>query len=206
MSAMLYIVFYYIFYINYILTTDPSCECSGALSSILTENAKNLSIGNTGHFCVCGQYEWSSSGYLVYEGETYTLSVEGNQTWIDYNHVTTSLGYSNKWVKLICCEDQWLDMSQYESSRRYPSADWSALICCLGRIEDVQDTESCFEIGNSTTKSIQNLPGLESYAIIECYANDIIDLYGDNDEAINVTITRIIKKFILFNLTEFDLM
>eukprot|EP00483_Globobulimina_turgida_P000748 UN00748 len=183
------VAFLYLF--SNVLST-ASCECKDAFSSILTESASNISSGETRYFCVCSKYEWSSSGYLVYSGESYNFMVEGDQTWTDYNYNSTANGYTNKWIKLICCEDQWENMNNYIKSLRYPSYPrWAALICCLGRIEDPTDTESCFAINsNSTTKVIQNLPGLATSATIECYANDILEFYGDNAGAINVTITR----------------
>ena len=180
-----------IFYFPLNTLCDPSCSCNDALPSILTENAMNISIGDTHYFCVCSQYEWSSSGYLIKNGESYTFKVEGNQTWEDYHFNTTSFGYINKWMKLICCNDQWAPMDIHLQSIRYPSyPKWAALICCYGRIEDPTDTDSCFPVGNFTTKIIENLSQLTTSITIECYANDIVDMYNDNYGALNVTITR----------------
>lgn len=175
------------------LGASTNCTCEDALTASVIETAKNISVGESGEFCVCGSNDWSSSGYVVKEGESYTFEVEGDQTWTDYNHETTHLGYSNKWIKLMCCNDQWQDMSNYIGNLRFPSHPyWASLICCLGRIEDPTDTVSCFPILDSTSKVFSSIAGTaeDASTTIECYANDIVDFYGDNEGAINVKITR----------------
>ena len=176
-----------------LVSGDSECACSDALSSVLSEDTLRLdSIGEIGYFCVCGKYEWSSSRFSVNEGEKYSFSVEGDQKWSDYNHLTSASGYSSKWMKLICCDEQWTNMRQHIGSLRYPSHPfWGALICCLGRTEDPTDTESCFAVNDEPkTKLIANLPGNDQSTTIECYANDIANFYGDNDGALRVTIQR----------------
>ena len=104
--------------------SDISCDCSDALSSISIENAQNISIGETRTVCVCGSYEWSSSGYLIYSNlnQSYSIYVLGNQYWEDYNHNTSYDGYINKWIKLICCNNQYESMDKYmnDGYLRYP--------------------------------------------------------------------------------------
>ena len=165
-----------------------SCNCTDAQETVLNENLKNISIGEMRNFCVCSQFTWSASGYIVSLNEEYSITVPGTQTWIDYNHVTTADGYLNKWVKMICCDDQWLQMDQYLSSLRYPSGNWAQLICCLGRIDDIT---GCYPIGTGMDIIVSTIPGIAATTTtLDCYANDFYDFYNDNDGAVYVEITR----------------
>ena len=194
----IYIFLIFIFSVFGYGDPDISCDCSDAILSISESNAINISIGETRTFCVCGSYEWSSSGYLIYSNlnQSYSIFVLGNQYWEDYNHNTSYNGYTNKWIKLICCDNQYESMDKYmDIGLRYPlKKRWASLICCYGKIQDLTDQiDYCFSIDNSSINQIRyitNLPQLISKTTIECYANDILNMYGDNDGAINVTITR----------------
>ena len=82
--------------------------------------------------------------------------------------------------RLLCCDDQWQDMSFFESNRRIPGGNWGALVCCINR-----DLDTCVVIGSNN-----QLPATQS-GNIACFANDISEMHIDNDGALNVSITKL---------------
>lgn len=190
MAAIITIIF------DVLFLTQPiscdSCTCADASQSIRDSDLVILSISESKNVCVCSQYEWSDTGIKVALGHEYEFEVKGSQTWIDYQVTTSADGYTDKWIKLLCCDDQWLSLASFESQTRVPSANWAALSCCAGR--STVDSSSCFIIGQGPiTKRIGVLASAEDgFSILACFANDLSGLYGDNAGALNVTITRLV--------------
>lgn len=136
--------------------------------------------------CVCGAQEWNDLTIGVTPNDSYSIQVLGEQKWWDYHFETTPSGYTNKWIRTICCDDQWVDMSHYEHARKIPGAPWASLGCCLDK-----KTEICQDVGVEGTLALDFEPTEQAVATVHCFANDVPHFYWDNYGAVVVNITRL---------------
>ena len=98
----IYCLLFFTINILFILGSN-GCSCETTLETVRDEDTQTMITGQTLHFCVCGRYPWSDSAIKVIANDIYLITVNGVQTWTDYNHITTADGYANKWIKFCLC-------------------------------------------------------------------------------------------------------
>lgn len=144
-------------------------------------------------YCVCGRYFRSEIPLDYTQGETYWLYVDWNNTWSDYHHEVSADGYDNKWLRLMCCDDQWQNMKAWEYKRRMADLNWGTLFCCWG---DSNPQTSCIPRAGSGQKwrngIVHTVGEWAPGDTLKCFANDINQeyFYYDNDLALLLHILR----------------
>lgn len=168
------------------------CQEPDSFKFVELQHLRSLQVDETTWACACGGHQWSSLSVLVQQGQEYFLEVGKSEQWWDYQQESDCRGYDVKFIKLICCDDQWVDMEDFEPDRRAPEEKWNALICCIGRMSP-KDGGNCAPITFNGTLTVHELHGFDEFNVpdIYCFANDVDHFHHDNDGAVNLTITRL---------------
>lgn len=162
-------------------------------------------------FPVYASIKWNPSDFAIQEGETYNITVLGNQTgysdqfWFDGGLRVNAEGYasyfdavSNCYVGMGRCRPQ------LKKKRRLPTANWMSLACAIGQfvrplgeiepgneeryrwmpLDESTLVETIFDVGLSV-----QFRAIYTGQLI-CFANDAHSLYWNNYGSIDVTVTR----------------
>lgn len=162
-------------------------------------------------FPVYAAIKWNPSDFAIQEGETYSITVLGDQNgfssqlWHDGGIRVNSDGYesfydavSNCYVGMARCR------THLKKKRRLPLANWMSLACAVGEfvraLQEIQPGQEAnakwlpldeatlqttvFPVGQSTTYRAT------SSGQLICFANDAHTEYWNNYGFINVTVTR----------------
>ncbi|CAM9333338.1 unnamed protein product [Ascophyllum nodosum] len=156
-------------------------------------------------FAVNSWERWNPSAFAIQEGETYTVSVPGEQYWTDGRIRSDANGYHLHYDAIDAC---WVAVGRCQgylggSKPRVapPRARWMQLVCGIGDfiflarealsgherylpLRDAALQDSLLPIG-------RNLTFLANYTgELICFANDAEGLYGNNRASLNVTVIR----------------
>ena len=67
-------------------------------------------------------------------------------------------------LRLICCDDQWVDMEEFETDRRAPEANWNTLICCVGQ-QSPKEGGNCAPVNFTGTLNVGPLYGFDEFNV-----------------------------------------
>jgi hypothetical protein len=137
----------------------------------LKGKARALKVGESRTIEVeAGRY-WNRSEMLLGKGCRYDFSCNPKQQWIDWSTPANADGYeSNSFI-----------LRASERLRRFPDANWIALIGAIGASQRYG-----FKIGIS-------LKGFTATQTGElcCFANDVSIMYWNNSGSISLTVKRV---------------
>lgn len=162
-------------------------------------------------FTVFAAIKWNPSDFAIQEGETYSVSVFGNQTgyspqfWYDGGIRVNAEGYSSYFDAVSNC---YVGMGRcrphLKKKRRLPDANWMSLACAIGQfvrplteiepgneqnyrwmpLDESTLEETIFNVGQGT-----EFRAIYSGQLI-CFANDAHSQYWNNYGDLQVTVTR----------------
>jgi uncharacterized protein (DUF2235 family) len=143
---------------NYVVERD----CVPARYPLHLEPGRRAIVG------VHAREKWNDTALQLLKGETYLFEASGS--WSDASIRSGPAGYSSPsvWFRLV------------QPLRRVPSANWFALIGCIGPRPD-----TAFVIGEHR-ELVAPADG-----ILHCYANDLAFLYRNNSGWIKLAVTRV---------------
>lgn len=121
--------------------------------------------------------KFNHTGLMLEKGVEYSLQVKGTQTWQDGGISCGPQGWNRKKVSEGLKE---LGFAAMKPFRRYPEADWFALIGCLA-----DSDKTAFVIGN---KKCSLTPTIS--AELCAFANDLDRFYGNNQGRLRLTVRR----------------
>lgn len=128
-----------------------------------------LQVGQSEDAVVRARARWNETGVLLEAGAVYRLEVRGGQHWRD-GFVECDAGGYRRWY-LACLG--W--------HRRFPRADWFALIGAVDRTGPTQ-----FLIGRGLERFVAPRDGQ-----LTCYANDWPCMYWNNRGQVTLTVKRL---------------
>ena len=137
----------------------------------------HLEVGQSHTFRVVARNQYNASQVMLQAGATYQFHVSGS--WTDKNIRTNANGWTSDAVRPIMRPL----VRAAEKKRRYPNANWFALIGTIGCNECDHFYIGCG--GAQKTFTVRQSGPL--YA----FANDLTSKYGNNSGCLTVTIQRV---------------
>ncbi|MCB8951019.1 MAG: hypothetical protein H6650_03300 [Ardenticatenales bacterium] len=147
---------------------------AGGASKVAAERGRtdgpftHLQVGESATVDVRAETEWNWSGLLLLQGESYALSVDPQDWWLDWFVVTNADGFTRE------------NMVPFEPFRRMPDEQWFALIGAIG-----QSLDDAFLIGTEATYTVT------TSGLFYSFANDMPAFYFNNHGHVQLTITRL---------------
>ena len=164
------------------------------------------------NFTVNAAMKWNPSGFAIQQGEKYHIYVPGvevgfsPQYWVDGNIRSNAEGYTSYYDAVSNCYAAAGKCRPYlRKKRRFPTANWMALICSvgvfirpLGNVRTGYETEMSWlpldesRVAQQTFYVGSDITFVSPYdGEIICYANDAHNMYWNNQGSINVTAERV---------------
>eukprot|EP00904_Undaria_pinnatifida_P008226 jgi/Undpi1/4533/HiC_scaffold_18.g07887.m1 len=156
-------------------------------------------------FSVNASMRWNPSAFAIQEGETYSVSVPGEQYWRDGHIQADAGGYSVHYDAVDGC---WVAVGRCRASLLGarprlppPLARWMQLVCGVGDFvtlmrSSVPRLERYLPVDEQALRASLLPVGLNLTFVaaasgeLVCFANDAEGLYGNNQAAVSVTVTR----------------
>lgn len=163
-------------------------------------------------FVVHAAVRWNPSDYAIQEGETYNITVFGDQSgfssqfWNDGGIRVNAEGYSSYFDSTSNCYVALGRCRNYlKKRRRLQAANWMALSCAVGQfvrplteikfgeeenykwmpLDEAELAHTSFVVGRTV-----QFRAIHSGQLI-CFANDAYTLYWNNYGSLQVTVTRV---------------
>jgi len=148
-------------------TARQAADIVASLSAKKTEG-QVLHLGDTATVEIHAKLKWNSTKIFVLAGSRYVLETKGS--WTDWHETHDANGYPSPNLLL----------KSSELLRRFPGANWFALICAVH-----SDKKLLFLIGTDRTMTMPRDGRLT------CFANDVEFMYGNNKGSVKLTVTRV---------------
>ena len=140
---------------------------------------QTLEVGDSVTVKVASKQKFNPTGVKVSQGQHYAFAVNASAKWKDLNIVCDAGGWTSDQAPQIT--RKFIEKS--EQNRRVPAANWFELIGTIGQNEDHH-----FQIGK---RGDQWTYAANADGDLFLFANDLIGMYGNNHDSIEVTITRV---------------
>ena len=138
-----------------------------------------LEIGVPRTVPVFAHHRYNRTGLLLEQGKRYRFTVSAERTWRDASIACNGDGWDRDHPDIRWFKD--VGVAMMEPFRRFPTADWFALIGAVGDNDD-----ELFNIGQAGT---QYTPATSGEFCP--FANDLKRMYGNNDGFLYVTVERL---------------
>lgn len=142
---------------------------------------------------------WTITNITVTETGCYRITLPLSQFWNDGGIVIDAAGYASYWDSVSnCYVANGLCRPHLKKHRRYPTANWMALICGIAFIPDYEylfehmywiteeASQNAFVVGNGPTTFCAKQTGS-----LMCYANDAYTMYWNNGGNIDLLVETI---------------